>query len=154
MLKVLFLDIDGVLLNEQDYRTNGSRVIPQERVDLIKQACDRTGAVIVVSSTWRYSDETRDRLTMMGLSLHPDWRTIRSRVEGALIMAEIRGDEIKQWLDAHPEVASFAIVDDDSDMRPEQMSRFVQTQFSTGVTPAHVERLVAILQPHAAVEGE
>jgi hypothetical protein len=33
----------------------------------------------------------------------------------------IRGEEIKAWLHQHPEVTRYAIVDDDSDMLPEQV---------------------------------
>lgn len=45
-----------------------------------------------------------------------------------------RGHEIAHWLAAHPEVTTWAIVDDDSDMLPEQRHRFVQTDFSDGLS--------------------
>jgi hypothetical protein len=146
MLKVLFLDIDGVVLSGRELRrTRNSRYLPPEKIAHIAEVCKRAGAVVVVSSTWRYSDETRDALLALGLPLHPDWRTDMPKMQGSLYIGARRGSEIAEWLDRHPETASYAIVDDDSDMLPEQLSRFVQTPFDEGIRSEHVERLVSIL---------
>ena len=140
-MRIIFLDIDGVVLHgEALWSTQDSRHLPPEKIALVKQACDRAGAIIVVSSTWRYFDETEDRLQMLGLPVHRDWRTRDSRG------SECRGHDIAEWLFAHPETESYAIVDDDSDMLPEQMPRFVKTPFVTGIEQEHVDRLVEILR--------
>ena len=55
-----------------------------------------------------------------------------------------RGDEIAAWLTAHPKVKEWAIVDDDSDMLPEQLPRFVKTDGNEGLSFANFERLCAI----------
>ena len=39
----------------------------------------------------------------------------------------MRGEEIKTWLEHHPEVENYVIIDDDSDMLPEQLDNFVHT---------------------------
>lgn len=151
MLRVLFLDIDGVVLHGQAlWATKNPRHLPPEKIALVKNVCDRSAAVVVVSSTWRYSDETRDMLLFAGLTLHPDWRTPhRLDKIGSVIAGQRRGAEIQQWLDAHPEVSSYAIVDDDSDMLPGQMARFVKTTFEEGICREHVERLCTVLhQPN------
>jgi hypothetical protein len=143
---ILFLDIDGVVLSGQElWRTHNNRYLPPEKVALIREVCDRAGAMIVVSSTWRYSDDTLGQLIAAGLPVHSDWRTPQARREGAIFIAETRGWEISRWLVRHPEVTSWAIIDDDSDMLPEQLPRFVQTPFETGVDQKHVERLVGLL---------
>jgi hypothetical protein len=38
-----------------------------------------------------------------------------------------RGVEIQQWLDEHPDVTNYVILDDDSDMLEHQMKNFVVT---------------------------
>jgi hypothetical protein len=56
-----------------------------------------------------------------------------------------RGSEIAEWLSRHPEVDRYAIVDDDSDMLPEQVPFFVQTSFETGMTDEHAAKLIEVL---------
>jgi hypothetical protein len=149
-LRVLFLDIDGVVLNGRAlWATGNNRHLPPVKIALIREVCDRTGCVIVVSSTWRYSDTTADMLRHAGLPLHADWRTDwRNDYVGSLIVGQRRGMEIFRWLAKHPDV-SYAIIDDDSDMLPEQRDRFVQTKFEDGVERDHVERLVGIFEQSA-----
>lgn len=138
MARILFLDIDGVVLHGEALRSGrGNRYLPPEKISHIADVCSRAGAVIVVSSTWRRSDETLDQLRAVGLPVHSDWRTDFGPT--------YRGDQIGRWLKAHPETEVYAIVDDDDDMLPEQMRHFVQTPFVTGIAQKHVDRLVSIL---------
>jgi len=151
MIRVLFLDIDGVLMCDEEYRAGGGvkRQFPGKRAPLILDVCRRAGAVIVVSSTWRHSDDTRDLFVAHGFPLHPDWRTPLNERDAALGWAkplgDLRGHEIKHWLNAHPEVSSYAIIDDDSDMLLEQMPWFCKTAFAEGVTADHADILVEML---------
>src|SRR3546814_8945784 len=76
---------------------------------------------------------------------HEDWRT---RFHGELPdrwRNRRRGGEIAEWLSRHPEVSVYAIVDDDSDMLPEQRHAFVQTRFEDGIAPDHVAKIVRVL---------
>jgi hypothetical protein len=52
-----------------------------------------------------------------------------------------RGEEIKEWLDNHPEVEDYAILDDDSDMLPNQMSKYHQCDPWFGMSPNHLYRI-------------
>lgn len=144
--RVLFLDIDGVVLNGRAlWHTGNNKYLPPEKVALIREVCDRAGCVIVVSSTWRYSDNTADMLRAVGLPLHVDWRTPWSNdMHGSIIQGQQRGVEIGRWLARHPDT-QFAIIDDDSDMMFEQMPYFVKTDHEDGVEPWHVDALVQIL---------
>jgi hypothetical protein len=147
MLKVLFLDIDGVVLSgEELWRTGNNRYLPPEKIALVNDVCERTGACVVVSSTWRRFDECADLLRFAGLRhIHKDWRTSLEGREGILFKGEVRGEQIKRWLAEHPETCAYAIVDDDSDMLPEQMGRFVKTAFPTGLEQSHADALVECL---------
>lgn len=146
MLKVLFLDIDGVVLSgEELQKSRNRRYLPPHKISLVREVCARSGAVIVVSSTWRHSDDTKGALEAVELPLHPDWRTPLPKMLGGHYTGEQRGREIQHWIDKHPETAAYAIVDDDSDMLTSQMSNFVKTPFQTGIEAAHVNALVSIL---------
>lgn len=52
-----------------------------------------------------------------------------------------RGDEIKQYLDEHPEVTEFCIIDDDSDMEP-FMNRLIKTDSRNGLTFTDAEKVI------------
>lgn len=144
--RVLFLDIDGVVLNGRAlWHSGNNRYLPPEKVALVREVCERSGCVVVVSSTWRFSDTTADQLRRVGLPLHEDWRTpYKNDMRGSIIMGQRRGVEIGRWLARH-DVAAYAIVDDDSDMLLEQMPFFVKTDHEEGIEQWHADALVAIL---------
>ena len=63
--KIIFLDIDGVL-NSIDYfehtkHCKGYSEINPKKVKLLKEIVDRTGAEIVLSSTWRDLAKRKDK---------------------------------------------------------------------------------------------
>ncbi len=148
MTKVLFLDIDGVILSGNALRETGdNRYLPPAAIALVNEVLDRTGAVVVVSSTWRMHADCRELLARAGLTrLHDDWATPTGRqMVGPLILGRTRGSEIQDWLDRHPEVERYAIVDDDGDMLDHQRRYFVQTGFMGGIDDGTVDMLVEIL---------
>ncbi len=148
MTRVLFLDIDGVILSGTALHATGdNRHLPPAAIALVNQVLDRTGAVVVVSSNWRMHDDCREMLAAAGLTrLHDDWATPTGRqMVGSIILGRTRGSEIQDWLDRHQETEAYAIVDDDSDMLDHQRQFFVKTQFMTGICDGHVEMLVDIL---------
>jgi phosphoserine phosphatase len=149
--RILFLDIDGVILSGRElHRTRNNRYIPPEAVALLNEVCKRTGCIVVISSTWRIVEPfVRGMLKKAGFSgeFAKDWKTPHGVMVGSLQLSERRGHEIADWLGRHPEVERYAIIDDDSDMLPEQRPFFVQTHFNDGIQPEHVERLVKVLLP-------
>lgn len=56
-----------------------------------------------------------------------------------------RGEEIQMWLDEHPEVTNYVIIDDDNDMLDSQESHLVQTSWYDGIQDYNVERAINIL---------
>ena len=142
-MKVLFLDFDGVLNSEQSAKywyAKGKR-------GLIDDACPIAAAnlrmilenipdlKIVISSTWRCKglNYCQDCLIRWDIMTEPD----RERVIGITpssrdVAYGPRGAEIKLWLEHHPEVEKFVIVDDDSDMWPLNMY-LVQTNWREGL---------------------
>ena len=163
-MKVIFLDFDGVL-NWHGFLSgirpvNGSgeldyaAMLDPSRVALLNQICEQTGAVVVVSSTWRRMHRNanlRGFLKSRGFagkmigSTPKLERTSPERVLSEEISVQ-RGEEIAAWINERPgDISRFVILDDDSDMA--HLSRFlVQTSMETGLQPDHVTQAVAILE--------
>lgn len=160
-MKVVFLDIDGVLNNRRRFKPEkGTYVLCPIACGRFVEMVERVGAKVVLSSTWRKHEDHVDLLRWAGVldEAHEDWRT-KSLTHADLEDGAThytppnpygsvwRGEEIKEWLSRHPEVTEYAIVDDDGDMLPEQMSHFVHTNTHIGLLPEHVAKIEAILTP-------
>lgn len=135
-MKVLFLDVDGVLNT-----THTLRVIQPERdmfkldmylVDRLKKVVEDTGCELVLSSAWRCFEGGREFLEHT-LGLH--FLSETKRFNGC------RGEEIQSWLKERPEVTRYAIVDDDSDMLESQLRNFFQTDPEYGLTETIAYRI-------------
>lgn len=128
-MKVLFLDIDGVA-NSATYAKSlgkgGMLGIDPAAAKIIRKLIYETECFVVISSTWRHSPDLMAQIQ----------EQITQRIYGQTpYLAAIRGAEIKKYLDEHPEITHYAIVDDDSDMLPEQKEHFFKTSWETGITP-------------------
>lgn len=154
-MKVLFLDIDGVL-NSSQYDSTRSRTdsfnIDPTRLSLVKEIVDKTGAVIVLSSTWRkklYDDlrpangeGTRLLFTFKEASLD-----IYSKTP-YIDMCTPRPQEIGAWLLEHEdEVEAYAILDDTFGGWGELADHVVKTSYwvGKGLEQKHVEAAINIL---------
>jgi hypothetical protein len=56
-----------------------------------------------------------------------------------------RGHEIDAWLQEHPDVENYVILDDDSDILDHQMSHHVHTNGELGVTLEDIKAAAKIL---------
>ena len=115
-MKVIFLDIDGVLNGDLFVPTDDTPgvLIDDMRLELIRHIVDETGAEIVLSSSWKghwgrsnsECDETGNEINRIfaakGLSIFdktPNYHNDRKQ-------------EIIDWLREHPEVSQFVVIDD------------------------------------------
>lgn len=103
-------------------------------IALIQRICNKSNVKIVVSSTWRKMFSYQE----IGANLKLP--TIDSTPE----FSGWRGYEIKDWLDRHPEVTKYAIIDDDSDMLPEQKPFFVHVDGRNGISYENFKQLLEI----------
>lgn len=142
-MKVLFLDVDGVLNSTRTNVANGAypmELAHREAFDwttikLLQRMCDAGGIEVVLSSAWRQWNTAAEVGAAFGLPV----------VDVTPVLGGPRGGEIQQWLDAHPEVTHYAIVDDDPDMLETQMSNFVKTDPLDGLRWADFARLCDML---------
>lgn len=121
MRKVLFLDIDGVLNILSEGRDKYGQIFNKHFEDNLRKIVETTGADIVISSTWRLSglDFIRNMWKERGIAGNVIDVTPTTK-------ERIRGVEIDMWLKRH-DVDTYVIIDDDSDMLPEQMPYFIKT---------------------------
>ena len=141
--KVIFLDIDGVMnsLAGKAAQRGLSSWLDPVHVALLNDVVRATGAVVVVSSSWRRSmplDALRLAFAEAGcvaevVDVTPDLDPGR------------RGREIAAWLAAQREPpVRYAILDDTFDM-PELPGKLVKTSRTEGLTAREVPRLLALL---------
>ena len=164
-MKVIFLDIDGTVNVYTTKETfQGYIGLDDKRLDYLKQIIDSTGAVIVLSSTWRlgynkdghklkdFGDYLKKKFTEHGLEIYdvtPDHGH----------MGLYRGAEIKDWLSQHDDVENFIIIDDENfDFSYEKLgSKWIQTQYyrgDGGIQPKHVKRAIKMLNENTEKEKE
>lgn len=143
---ILFLDIDGVLLAGRHWRAGEVKNrtwLPSDTVGFLNGICHESGCYVVLSSSWRRDDRSRDHLLAAGFQgqFHLDWRTQYSRAD-----LHSRGAEIAEWLTQHSDVESYAILDDDADVFPSQKRRLIQVDREVGLTLVDAKRLVSMLR--------
>ena len=145
---IVFLDIDGVLNhgNEKDRIKTKSGVVCGESIKILNELCLRTGAKIVISSTWRKDDiPPEDSLRSAGLTAEVVGHTP--------VLNSCRGLEIEQWLKDNESVtgskyydfSNYVILDDDSDMLYNQRHNFLIIDGSVGLTESqawHAEKIL------------
>lgn len=111
---VIFLDIDGVLVTSRSHVAFGGigalkRAFDPVGVGLVKKLCEEADAKIVICSQWRSMGWTALAAAMLwnGLPIdlfHNDPFTPK--------LALGRRPEIALWLDLHPPVDKYVIIDD------------------------------------------
>ena len=159
MRKIIFLDIDGVL-NSMDYfeqtkDCKGYTEINPEKAKLLKEIVDRTGAQIVLSSTWR---DLAQRENEPG---HPMYTYLTDTlkeygmeiIDHTPYIGQDRPKEIKAWLDNQQDMTiRFVSLDDDFPKHKYDEvgigDCLVRTSFyekDGGLRKEHVEKTVEIL---------
>lgn len=138
MTKILFLDIDGVVNSRgtTSFRTNLYPLDPHMAFMVGKIKLD-TDCEVVLSSSWRHHPDGIEAVEKSIVKIYDKTPTLES--------LGVRGHEIKAWLDEHPEVERYAILDDDSDMLDDQLPNFFKTTFQNGLTEDIMYKVIAHL---------
>lgn len=144
-MKVLFLDIDGVLNSRRSCAAFGGYPhsfskedmgrFDHVAINLVRRICEETGCSIVLSSSWRLSNTAHEAANALDLSI----------IDSTPVLNRARGFEINAWLARHPEVTKYAIVDGIDAMLGGQQYNFVQTDEECGLTLRNYLDLKCIL---------
>ena len=162
-MKLLFLDIDGVL-NNHSSRSHANNIHHGDSLTYkgwdfkcvvqLKRIIAETGCQLVISSDWRHHlEDLQAGFTYFQL---PNWIGITPTLprDGHWHSHGTRGTEIASFLttftlkqkeDAGNEVTAYAIVDDNDWMLPSQSPVFVQTGDDFGLTKDLADKLIGIL---------
>lgn len=149
-MKVIFLDIDGVIASIDYLRVTSFLEIPNPDkfgygfdprcVMNFKKIILQTDASIVISSTWK----------SMGINKLRNMWDIR-QLPGEIIditqkdPSGKRGLEIKRWLDENKDIDNYLILDDDTDMLNEQLNNFIKIGSEFGLSFKDTEKAINIL---------
>lgn len=132
-MKVIFLDIDGVLQVEFNKKDEWGHLFHKPFVENLRNIIDETGAKIVISSTWKMSGlqilkEMWLKRNLPGeiIDITPNEVDVVERGTCEFYDLVDRGYEIQQWIDDN-KPDKWVIIDDVNDMLPSQKNNFILT---------------------------
>lgn len=168
---IIFLDIDGVLVNRavlikkgDGHLDDGYHDFDDESLRNLEYIIDATNANIVISSTWRKRDLDwiREVFKLRGFKYYD--KIIGETCRGYHFTTKelhaprmYRGNEIDAWIRLYLENDEsiennenklryrYVIIDDDSDMLYWQRNNFIKTYFKTGLSKENALNAVKIL---------
>ena len=168
-MKVLFLDVDGVLNSTETFARRRKAWETAKEADVnavldeyawplghldkelvcnLNPIVEQTKCSIVLSSSWRLVcqlENFRQWVSQKGFK-YPD--TIIDRTPNLAMRSEDlrRGTEIMAWMEIHQGITRYAILDDDGfDIQPMHPKTYVNTDGNEGLTLEKVEAVVKIL---------
>ena len=175
-MKVIFLDIDGVL-NSEDLRIRRRHednsfddkkkpyiydFVDENAVNIIVKLCKQYNVGIVISSSWRlytledtmeYFHQERNKM------FHPLLPYVIDITPHIYFYTEVefydeffddkedeRGKEIQQWLNDNPNVEEYCILDDCNNMLENQQSHLILINSCHGLTEDYIDKIKSILK--------
>lgn len=157
-MKVIFLDIDGVLNSQEFLQKNKSESIDRRNVSVLKNVIDKTGAVIVMSSAWRLwfddnmmpkegdSQYLYDILSEFGIKIFaktPDFSTEEIRAKKTF--SHVKAKEILAWLNENQSIDKYAVIDDLDLINEEVNVHMVRTNGQVGITEDDANRVIDMI---------
>ncbi|MCM1065614.1 MAG: HAD domain-containing protein [Eubacterium sp.] len=163
MGRIIFLDIDGVLnsnfWNESHQKEiSDGKLIDVEKVRILAALVERTGAEVILHSGWRFwFDEEMEPLCPEAAALAdlfagegleiagvtPDLTT--EEIRRTKKFSFVKADEILLWLEGHPDVTGWVVLDD-LDLHNDRVEAHqVRTDQTVGLTwedAAEAERIL------------
>lgn len=141
-MKVLFLDIDGVLNNqEKKYKfppgyglLEGFDALHPKLVERYLGWLNEKDIEVILSSSWRQDERCKEYLNQNGIF----WKECLPRFGQ-------RGEEIKFWLRLYKTPVKFVILDDTNDGFKGLGKNWVQTSAKWGLRDRDLLRMDAIL---------
>lgn len=151
-MKIIFLDIDGVLnCVHTKNKLNGIPFVDEDKILRLKKIIDATNAKIVLSSTWRFGmlfPDLPGRDVNDFIALQQALREHQIEIMDCTpySLDGVRGEEINQWLiNTSENIENFIILDDSDDIKPLR-AHLILTDFSGGLQDIHVQKAIIALE--------
>lgn len=162
-MKVIFLDIDGVInsnfwLESHQQEISDGTLIDKEKIELVAKIVNKTEATLVMHSGWRFwFDNTMkpirkeaqnliDLLLDSGLSIYamtPDLTT--EEIRKSKMFSKVKASEIFLWLEQNPNVDKWIVLDDIDLHNDDLATRQVRTNAEVGITEKDVDKAIEML---------
>lgn len=156
-MKLIFLDIDGVLNNENWYASGKANKVYDETKDIkafnfdpnnwkwIEKLIQETDAKIVISSSWRSYSLKSTIDDFVNTAFEPMIKHIIGVTPYSF--ERHRGGEIETFLNTTDlEIENYVIIDDDTDMLTHQLPHFVNVCYTNGMTENDYKKAKEILK--------
>jgi hypothetical protein len=98
-MKVVFLDIDGVLFPHY------SKSWSAAAIGYLNSLCQEYGLQLVITSTWREKHSLEQLRELLGA------QGVEGQIIGMTPIGDSRGEEIKEWLD-NTQCEDYIVIDD------------------------------------------
>ena len=150
-MKIIFIDIDGVLNSEAYSSTTGGGIafIEKKLVNNLKKIIEATGAKVVVTSRANamlgkdFNNKRLDGIRQYGVE-------ILDSISQAYYtdFAESKAYPIRRWMEKNGcGDASFVVIDDcPSNLEMEFGDRYIRVSGKHGLSPRHVKKVIEILK--------
>jgi hypothetical protein len=159
MKPIIFLDIDGVLCTFGEYNRNrrkfwdkydlaGTLRLPYEFnpkcVKVFNEILDETDADIVLSSDWRthYNLQELDNIFKFNKVVKSPMDVTEVHPTSMSFLERNRGGEITMYLEKHPDITTYVIVDDLNLTKFVPEGHFVLTTEREGIKQSNVKQKV------------
>lgn len=159
-MKILFLDIDGVLNSERWNQEHEQKIcegvlIDRTKIDLLSGIIMKTGAEIVLHSGWKFwldeflnplrkeSEILMQLLSDQGMKIYdvtPDFST--EEIRRTRKFSRVKAKEILGWLELHSEVTGWAVLDDLDLHNDVVEEKQVKTDAKVGLTQENVVQVI------------
>ena len=152
-MKTIFLDVDGVLnCATTERRLVSEPVFPfvdTRKVLRLREILEKTGAILILSSSWREGAFAHASFSdrQAYLELRAEFKRLRCPlwIDCTPFMSGSREEEIKKWLERHPEVTDFVILDDVGVEFDKLKDHLVLTNWQTGLDKVAANKVIELL---------
>ena len=136
-MKVIFLDIDGVL------NTNSDREISNDKLKLLSELVSKTGADVVLSSSWRYGWNQPEK-NQPGTRIYNLKQLLKDNdivIKDTIGLDLTKSIQIKNYLSTNV-INNYVVLDDE----PIDSANLVQTDGDVGLTQSDCQKASHLLK--------
>lgn len=130
------LEEDNVDIFQED-------ILDERAICQLRRIVETTSAEIVLSSSWRWYKEQRNTIHKQLKRKNIDFIDT-TPIEITVKMS--RADEINAWLEKHPDIDNYVILDDEEIKDIKLTPHWVKTTFKHGLTRDKAEQAIKILK--------